>query len=136
MPQIKPLQPFSLFEQLVGLHAKNFKSSIESIHHKGRSEADWIVGLKKFADTQALHGHFWEKHPKGDETILLITGTLELCHCDENFQQVQRIQLHAEQSIVIPANTWHRFEVIHAGSLLFMTPAQGSKIEKVANHHD
>lgn len=129
-------QPFKMQAHLIGLHVENFKTHIESINNKGRSQADWIIGLKDFESTQALHGQYWEKHPKGDETLLLLSGKIRLSHCDEQFQNAQSMLLQAGEVIVVPQNTWHRLEVLEAGQLMFFTPAQGSKIEKVEDQAD
>lgn len=129
-------QPIKMQAHLIGLHVENFKTSIESIQNKGRSQADWIIGLKDFESTQALHGHYWEKHPKGDETLLLLSGRILLSYCDQHFENVKSIVLQAGEVIVVPQNTWHRLEVQEVGQLMFFTPAQGSKIEKVGEQAD
>lgn len=129
-------QPFKMQAHLIGLHVENFKTTIESIHNKARSQADWIIGLKDFESTQALHGHYWEKHPKGDETLLLLSGKILLSYCDGQFQNIQSVMLQAGEVIIVPQNTWHRLEVHEAGQLMFFTPAQGSKIEKVEGEAD
>lgn len=36
-------QPFLMHEHLIGLHVENFKTHIESIKNKGKSQADWII---------------------------------------------------------------------------------------------
>lgn len=127
----KAFQPVKMQAHLIGLHVENFKTTIESIHDKGRSQADWIIGLKEFVNTHALHGDYWEKHPKGDETLLLLSGRIQLSYCDAQFQNIQSVVLQAGEAIVVTQNTWHRLEVEVPGQLMFFTPAQGSKIEKV-----
>lgn len=124
-------QPFQMHEHLIGLHAKNFKTHIESVKNKGKSQADWIIGLKDFDNTLALHGQYWEKHPKGDETLLLLSGEILLSYCNAKFKNIQSTLLRAGEVLIVPQNTWHRLEVLQVGQLMFFTPATGSKIAKV-----
>ncbi|MDQ8936689.1 hypothetical protein [Acinetobacter rudis] len=129
-------QAFKMQAHLIGLHVENFNTTIESIQNKGRSDADWIIAIKDFENTHALHGHYWEKHPKGDETLLLLSGKIVLSYCDESFQNVKSIVLQAGEVLVVAKDTWHRLEVHHPGQLMFFTPAQGSKIVKVQEQYD
>jgi mannose-6-phosphate isomerase-like protein (cupin superfamily) len=68
----------------------------------------------------------WERHPAGDEIVLLLSGTATL---------VARVGT-ADQSIeltepgtyiVIPRNTWHTARVTTPTRMLFITPGEGTE---------
>ncbi|MEM9564249.1 MAG: cupin domain-containing protein [Actinomycetota bacterium] len=49
----------------------------------------------------------WERHP-GDELVLVMEGQAELILFIEDREE--RASLSGGQLIIVPANTWHRFE--------------------------
>jgi mannose-6-phosphate isomerase-like protein (cupin superfamily) len=62
----------------------------------------------------------WERHPKGDEIVLLVEGetTLILLEGGEECPHA----LASGQLFVVPQNTWHRFESPHPVKVMTVTP--------------
>lgn len=99
-------------------------------HVHGRNDADWIIGVKQVSDAQSVHGDHWERHPRGDETLCLLEGRLELVLQTDTGAE-QRIALQAGQACIVTRGTWHRLRVDAPGRLLFITPSVGSEHRKV-----
>lgn len=72
--------------------------------------ADWLV---------------WERHPAGEEMIILLSGkvdfVLELPEGDKI------VPLKPQQTILIPRNIWHRAIVREPGDALFITRGAGTE---------
>jgi len=62
----------------------------------------------------------WERHPNGDEIVQIVEGktTVHLLTDDGP----QSIAAGAGTVIVVPQNTWHRFEAPEGVSLVTATP--------------
>ena len=62
----------------------------------------------------------WERHPNGDEIVQIVEGktTVHLMTDDGP----QSIAVSAGMVIVVPQNTWHRFEAPDGVSLVTATP--------------
>ena len=60
------------------------------------------------------------KHPEGDEIVMVIDGetTLSLLQNGEEYPKT----LKAGQILVVPQNTWHRFETLSEVKVLTVTP--------------
>lgn len=68
----------------------------------------------------------WEIHPAGDEVVILLSGeaTILLEHTDG----VSHITLrHANDTCIIPCNTWHTAQIAKDATLLFVTPGAGTR---------
>ena len=68
----------------------------------------------------------WERHPAGDELVMLLSGEAELIVKTESGQE--SVVLGASGSyIVIPRNTWHTARVAQFARMLFLTPGEGTE---------
>jgi len=67
----------------------------------------------------------WERHPAGEEVLILLSGELELVL--ETGSGSRRTRLKAGQAFVVPRNTWHRALVKKPGKLMFITPGAGTE---------
>ena len=69
----------------------------------------------KFAGESA-----WERHPNGDEIVQIVEGAtiVHLMSADGP----QSVALKAGMVIIVPQNTWHRFEAPDGVSLVTATP--------------
>ena len=76
---------------------------------------DGTIFITKFAGA----GH-WERHPKGDEIVQIIDGTTTL-HVASNGRS-EAFNLSAGAFLIIPQDTWHRFESADGVSLMTATP--------------
>jgi mannose-6-phosphate isomerase-like protein (cupin superfamily) len=66
----------------------------------------------------------WERHPAGEEVVLLLSGRADL------LQQVdgeeRRIALRPGQAVVNPTGVWHTADVHEPGDILTVTPGRGT----------
>ena len=68
----------------------------------------------------------WERHPAGDEVVVLLSGTVTLVVRTSEGDQSHTL---FEQSdyVVVPRNTWHTAKITEPTTLLFITPGQGTE---------
>lgn len=71
--------------------------------------ADWLV---------------WERHPHGDELIMLIDGKIDLVL--EMPDGIKTVPLEPKRTILIPKGVWHRAVVHEPGDALFITRGAGT----------
>jgi len=67
----------------------------------------------------------WERHPAGDEILVLLSGELELVLDTERGEE--RASLKAGQTFIVPKGVWHRGIVKKPGQLMFLTPGSGTE---------
>ena len=67
----------------------------------------------------------WERHPAGDEILILLSGELQIVL--EVKGRARRTALKAGQPFVVPRGTWHRALVKKPGKLMFITPGAGTE---------
>src|SRR6266851_660660 len=76
---------------------------------------DGNIFSAKFAGNGA-----WERHPNGDELVQVIEGATKLhVMTDEG---LQTHALKAGMLVIVPQNTWHRFESPDGVALMTATP--------------
>ncbi len=123
--------PFNLSQTLAALQA-DATVQLLPFHDRGRTRADWIVGVRAFTDSASVHGSHWERHPCGDEILTLLEGRLDVIL--EDTPEPRRLTLQAHQSCVVPRGCWHRLEVTVPGRLLFITPTADSEHRPHEDH--
>jgi len=81
--------------------------------------------LSEYRDGAIFITHYaghseWERHPNGDEVVLVVDGetTLFLFRAGEEVPNV----LRRGELLVVPRNTWHRFESPRGVKVLTVTP--------------
>ena len=67
----------------------------------------------------------WERHPAGDEVLLLLSGAVTVVL--EGVEAEERFELSAGQAFIVPRGRWHRIEAREAGDLVFMTAGEGTE---------
>jgi mannose-6-phosphate isomerase-like protein (cupin superfamily) len=67
----------------------------------------------------------WERHPAGEEVVVLLSGRVDLIQDVDG--EERRIELHPGEAIVNPAGVWHTADVIEPGQGLFITPGLGTE---------
>jgi mannose-6-phosphate isomerase-like protein (cupin superfamily) len=70
-------------------------------------------------------GHYsgfseWEKHPNGDEFVQVFDGKTTLILLDNN--QEHRHSMTTGEILIVPKNTWHRFESPDGVKVMTITP--------------
>ena len=69
----------------------------------------------------------WEKHPAGEEVVLLLEGEVEL-RLDEQGGTESRVRLDAPGSyVLVPRDTWHTARAVRPSRMLFVTPGRGTQ---------
>ena len=74
---------------------------------------------------QATDWPHWERHPAGEEILVLLSGELQIVL--QAGRRSRRVRLKAGQSMVVPKGSWHRVIVRKPGDLLFITPGAGTE---------
>jgi len=71
----------------------------------------------------------WERHPAGDEIVVLLAGRAELV-LDRGGRH-ETLRLGAPRSyVVVPRGTWHTARVPESATMLFITPGEGTENEQ------
>lgn len=67
----------------------------------------------------------WERHPAGEEVVLLVSGRADLIQLIDD--QEHRIELRPGQAVVNPVGVWHTADVHEPGDILTITPGRGTE---------
>jgi quercetin dioxygenase-like cupin family protein len=93
--------------------------------YEAATAADGAEGRMVVLNQQAETWPTWERHPAGDELVLLLEGRIEL------IQEIDgadvRTELRAGQAVINPAGVWHTADVHEPGRGLFITPGRGTE---------
>ena len=87
--------------------------------------AEAFATLAPFRDGGVFAGSFvgespWERHPKGDELVHILSGGTTLTILTEDGPQI--LQMKAGMLTVVPQNCWHRFHAPDGVTVLTATP--------------
>ncbi|MBC3765097.1 cupin domain-containing protein [Neptunicella marina] len=70
--------------------------------------------------------NMWERHPYGDEVVLLLNGTVTLII--EHNHQNQFVELNqAGDYVLVPQGLWHTVKTNQLSQLLFITPGEATE---------
>ena len=68
----------------------------------------------------------WERHPEGDELVVLLRGQVTLLL--ERSDEIERVHLTEPGHFVsIPRGTWHTAHPVEPCTMLFITPGRGTE---------
>jgi quercetin dioxygenase-like cupin family protein len=67
----------------------------------------------------------WERHPAGEEVVVVMSGRLDLIQELDGQERV--IALGPGEAAVNPPNVWHTARVHEPGAALFITPGRGTE---------
>jgi len=84
-----------------------------------------LVAIHEFSENWAT----WEKHPAGDEIVVLLSGEADFDLQTANGIQTVRLSKSGEY-VVVPKNTWHTSRVSGHCRVLFITPGEGTLNEE------
>ncbi len=81
--------------------------------------------LSEYRDGAIFIGHYagnskWERHVNGDEIVFVVEGETTLILLVDNKEVSNR--LGQGELLVVPENTWHRFETSKAVKIMSVTP--------------
>ena len=68
----------------------------------------------------------WERHPQGDEIVILLSGAATMVLQLESRQALVELAVPGEY-LVVPRNTWHTARIRSATRMLFITPGEGTE---------
>lgn len=85
-----------------------------------RKVGDWLMT----AFPQDKDWDVWERHPKGEEILVMLKGALTLVIDDGT--SLREVALNEGESTIVPRNTWHTGKLRKAGTLLALTFGEGT----------
>ncbi|MFO6419994.1 cupin domain-containing protein [Hylemonella sp. W303a] len=68
----------------------------------------------------------WERHPAGEELVLLLSGSCELVLDLPEGEQVTPLQTTGAY-VLVPRSVWHTARTSTSTTLLFLTPGAGTE---------
>ncbi len=74
---------------------------------------------------QSASWNVWERHPAGEELVVLLSGRSDFIQEIDGAEQ--RIELEPGQAFVNPTDVWHTSDVHEPGEALFVTPGRGTE---------
>ncbi len=118
MPKATPIPIEAAFDRLRFLTDRTPETSDEE------AEGAFAM-LSEYRDGGIFIGHYagnsqWERHSNGDEIVFVVEGetTLILLVKDKEIPNM----LGQGELLVVPKNTWHRFETSKAVKIMSVTP--------------
>lgn len=118
MLKITPISLKPAFSKLQFLANRTPKTTDEEAENA-------FATLSEYHDGGLFIGHYadhseWERHPNGDEMVMVVEGetTLILLVDDNEIPN----KLGEGELLVIPQNTWHRFESPKGVKVMTVTP--------------
>jgi len=132
-PSLDPSEPFDLTSTPIhlGLGAtavplEDFSWSADRMAAYGEMAAgDGIEGRMVLLSDQSESWTSWERHPAGQEVVVILTGRADLIQ--EIDGEHRRIELTAGQAVINPPGVWHTADVHEPGQALFITPGAGTE---------
>lgn len=136
----RELLAFALADHFIYLERdgslRSYAKTFEFLSRAGESPelADGrVLALFDVRTPQDVHYPIWEMHPKGDEVLILVSGSLTAEYRDVG--ATATAALRPRSAMVIPAGTWHRLIVNEASALIAITPRHGT-LHKDIQHSD
>jgi len=68
----------------------------------------------------------WERHPAGDEIVVLVSGHADMVLDLGGTQQITTLE-QPGSFVVVPKGTWHTARISVPTSMLFVTPGEGTE---------
>jgi mannose-6-phosphate isomerase-like protein (cupin superfamily) len=111
-PTVSPLPDFAWTAEYLDSYEKRFAAD----GPRGR-----LVTLSPQNETWPS----WERHPAGDELVLLISGRIDVIQDLDDGER--RVELRPGEALINPAGVWHTSDVHEPGEALFITPGLGTE---------
>ena len=67
----------------------------------------------------------WERHPRGEEVVVLVSGRMDLLQ-DRDGEE-RRVPMTAGMAVVNPKGVWHTADIHEPSRALFITPGRGTE---------
>jgi uncharacterized cupin superfamily protein len=128
-----PSDAFDLSKTYVHLRADATAVAIEDFRfepeflaaYEQRFASDRGEGRLVMIGDQDTTWTMWERHPAGDELVVLLEGHVDLIQEIDGEERV--VSLHAGQAAINPPGVWHTAHVHEPGRALFITPGRGTE---------
>jgi mannose-6-phosphate isomerase-like protein (cupin superfamily) len=72
----------------------------------------------------------WERHPAGEEVVVLLSGRVDLVQELDGAEHV--VELHPGEAAINPPGVWHTARVHEPGVGLFITPGRGTEAKPLS----
>jgi len=84
-----------------------------------------FLELSGYRDGAIFIGHYagnseWERHSKGDEIVYVLEGETSIVLLTQNGEMSNL--LRSGELLIVPQNTWHRFETSEGVKIMTVTP--------------
>jgi quercetin dioxygenase-like cupin family protein len=93
--------------------------------YEKKYESDGAEGRLVVLTHQSKTWEHWERHPAGEEVVLLLSGRADLVQ--ELDGKEHTIALHPGEAAINPPGVWHYSVVHEPGEMLFITPGVGTE---------
>jgi mannose-6-phosphate isomerase-like protein (cupin superfamily) len=109
----------------------DFEWSVEQVEaYRRRFAADGNEGRLVCVIAQDATWDGWERHPAGEEVVVLLSGRVDIVQDLDGRDHV--VELRPGQAMVNPVNVWHTARVHEPGLALFITPGDGTEHRPLA----
>jgi mannose-6-phosphate isomerase-like protein (cupin superfamily) len=109
----------------------DFEWSAEHVEaYRRRFAADGKEGRLVCVIAQGATWDGWERHPAGEEVVVLLSGRVDIVQDLDGGDHV--VELRPGQAMVNPVNVWHTARVHEPGLALFITPGDGTEHRPLA----
>ncbi|WP_028102038.1 cupin domain-containing protein [Pseudoduganella violaceinigra] len=128
---LKPIGPFQAVDTYLHLGPEGSAVPLEvnaSFWDDLTSGAFAHLGPGRLVSTYDFNEDWggWERHPAGEEVVLLLTGALEFVL--ETEAGPRKVELKQPgQFLLVPRGTWHTANVAQHARVLFITPGEGTE---------
>ena len=68
----------------------------------------------------------WERHPAGEELVMLLSGTVTLVLVEAGNERVVQLNSVGDY-VLVPRNAWHTARTTVPTTMLFLTPGAGTE---------
>ena len=98
--------------------------------YEERFTGDGDEGLLLCVLAQDATWDSWERHPAGEEVVVLLSGRIDVVQEIDGAEYV--VELRPGQAMINPAGVWHTARVHEPGMALFVTPGRGTEAKPLA----
>jgi len=93
--------------------------------YEAETAADGIEGRLVTISSSETNWPSWERHPSGDELVVLLSGRLALVQ--DLRGDHHRVHMEAGRAVINPKCVWHTADVYEPSRVLFITPGRGTE---------
>lgn len=81
-----------------------------------------LMAVHEFSESWSM----WERHPAGDEIVMLLSGRATLVLKTDEGEEVVTLET-AGAYVIVPKGVWHTAKVSEPTRMLFITPGEGTE---------